>query len=278
MDISRQILAALKNELRDAAIDRNVLRSTGDLEAQDTLRRGWAHFQRGTREGMLEARYLFERSIEQDPDSALACARAGWTYVFEYTYGWNLDRTLLDRAEELALRALALDPSLSAPHQLSARLHLIRGQIEEAAAAAERSVELAPNQEFPYGGLALVRARQGRFVAAMQSADRMLRLNSSMPSGAFTIIAFVNFSAGRTERAVELWQLTRATNPDMILARIPLAVLYETEGRHEDASALAQEILRVNRDLTAESATEMAKVFGFDREGAIDLLRSAGIP
>ena len=37
-------------------------------------------------------------------------------------------------------------------------------------------------------------------------------------------------------------------------------------------------ILRVNRDLTAESATELALVVGFDRGEAIDNLRRAGLP
>ncbi len=91
-------------------------------------------------------------------------------------------------------------------------------------------------------------------------------------------MANVNFAAGRTEKAVELWEQIRASNPDMILARIPLAALYESAGRHEEARALAQEILRVNRDLTAESATELALAAGFDTDEAIDNLRSAGLP
>ena len=56
------------------------------------------------------------------------------------------------------------------------------------------------------------------------------------------------------------------------------AVLYESGGRHEEARALAQEMLRVNPDLTAESATELVLAFGFDRDEAIGNLRSAGLP
>ncbi len=91
-------------------------------------------------------------------------------------------------------------------------------------------------------------------------------------------MAHVNFAAGRTEKAVELLEQARAANSDLITARIPLAALYESEGRHEEARALAQEILRVNRDLTAESATELALALGFDRDEAIGNLRSAGLP
>ncbi len=50
------------------------------------------------------------------------------------------------------------------------------------------------------------------------------------------------------------------------------------EGRHEEARALAQEILRVNPDLTAESATELIPALGLDRDETIGNLRSAGLP
>jgi adenylate cyclase len=275
-EISQQILVALKLELRDAAFERSWRRSTRDLETHDTLRRGWAHFQRFTREGNLEARYLYERAIEQDPDAAVAYSQTGWTYLFEYAYGWNLDPTLLDRAEELAQRALALDPSQG--HQLMARLHLIRGQLAEAIAAFERALELYPSNDFAHLLLGIALARQGRFVAALQSVARALRLNPKAPSGTLTMVAYTYFNAGRTEKAMELWEQARAANTDMILARIPLAVVYESEGRHEEARALAQEILRVNRDLTAELATELALVGGFDRDDATTNLRSAGLP
>ncbi|MBW2445310.1 MAG: adenylate/guanylate cyclase domain-containing protein [Deltaproteobacteria bacterium] len=277
-DISQQILVALKVELRDAALERIVRESTRNLEAQDTLWRGWAHAQRFTWEDTLEARYLYERAIEQDPDSAVAYALAGSTYGIEYLMGWNVDPTLLDRAEELEQRALTLDPSIPTTHIVMALIHLRRGQLEEAVAAAERAVELGPNFEFPHLILGVALARRGRIVAAMQSLDRALRLNPKAPSATWGAVAYINFAAGRTEQAVELWEQVRAANTDGILPRISLAVLYESEGRHEEARVLAQEILRVNPDLTAESATELIPGLGLDADQAIDHLRRAGLP
>ncbi len=139
-------------------------------------------------------------------------------------------------------------------------------------------MELGPNVEAPHMFLGLVLARQGRFVAALQSVARSMRLNPRAGSAEWVVVAYVNFAAGRSEKAVELWEQARAANTDMILARIPLAVLYEAEGRHEEARALAQEILRVNPDLTAKAATELAVVGGFDRDESIGNLRSAGLP
>ncbi|MCH6563964.1 MAG: tetratricopeptide repeat protein, partial [Myxococcales bacterium] len=277
-EISQRILVALKVELRDADLERMARRSSRDLKALDIWWRGMAHLYRDTREDLLEARYLFERATEQDPDFALAYAFAGITYAIEYQFGWNLDPALLDRGAELAQRALALDPSNGVAHMVLTVINLGRGRLAEALVAAERAVELVPNAEQSHTLLGMALARQGRFVAALQSVARAARLNPRTTSAVWAVVAYVNFAAGRTEKAVELWEQVRAANPDMILARIPLAALYESEGRHEEARALAQEILRVNRDLTAESATELALTFGFDGDEFRDNLRSAGFP
>jgi adenylate cyclase len=277
-EISQQILVALQVEMRDAALERITRRSTRDPRAQDTLLRGMAHAKRVTREGLVEARYLYERAIEQDPDFAVAYAMAGTTYLGEYILGWNLDPALLDRAAELARRALALDPSTAPAHGTLAFVDLQQGRLAEALAAAERAVELAPNVEMPHVILATVLARQGRFVAALQSAARAVRLNPRATPGTLVLVANVDFAAGRRDEAVALWERARAANTDVILARIPLAALYESEGRHEAARALAREMLRVNPDLTAESAAELALASGFDRDEAIDDLRAAGLP
>ena len=157
-------------------------------------------------------------------------------------------------------------------------IHLGQGRLAEALVAAERASEIAPNVEFPHMAKGAALAGQGRFVAAMQSVARAMRLNPKADSAVLAVVAGVNFAAGRTEKAVELWEQARAANTDMILARIWLALLYESEGRHEEARALAQEILRVNPDLTAEATIELALVVGFDPDDAIDHLRSAGLP
>ncbi|MCH8890622.1 MAG: tetratricopeptide repeat protein [Myxococcales bacterium] len=277
-EISQQILVAMKVELHDAALERFARRSSRDLKAHDTLWRGIAHHQRFTREDNREARYLYERAIEQDPDFAVAYAFAGATYFIEYSFGWNLDPALLDRAAELARRALALDPSTVSGHVVLSLVHVSQGRLAEALVAAERAVELAPNVENTHLALGLVLARQGRFVAALQSVARAARLNPRAAAGDWVVVAYVNFAAGRPEQAVELWEQARAANTDMIVARIPLAALYESEGRHEVARLLAQEILRVNPDLTAESAAELALGWGFAPDDAIDHLRSAGLP
>ncbi len=276
-EISQEILAQLKVELRDAQIERFTRRSTTDVKAYDTFMQGFAHLARFTHEDTLEARYLFERAIEQDPDFGVAYAFAGMTYFNEYSFGWNLDSTLLDRATELAQRALALAPSEGPAYVLWSLIKLNEGQLGEAVAAAEKAVELNPNIEVPHLVLGLALAQQGRMAAAMQSLARALRLNPKAPSGSWVIVAYINFQAGRRQEAVELLERVRASNSDLILARIPLAIFYESEGRHEEARVLVSEILAVNPNFTAESVTRLALLGSAPDEGRASL-RRAGLP
>ena len=94
--------------------------------------------------------------------------------------------------------------------------------------------------------------------------------------------AFVTHRVGRTEEAVEIWERARAENPDLIFNRIGLVGVYETRGRHAEAQAEVQEMLRVNPDLTAELALG-GSIIGFtmdanSRAQLRDRLRNAGLP
>ena len=109
----------------------------------------------------------------------------------------------------------------------------------------------------------------------MQSVNRALRLNPRAPPGQWLAVAYVNLMAGRTQEAVEMYEQARAANPDLILARLPLAALYESEGRHDEARTVVQEILRVNPDFTADHAAQLSPASTPERTKA---LRRAGLP
>ncbi|MBI3799532.1 MAG: hypothetical protein HY268_21505 [Deltaproteobacteria bacterium] len=45
---------------------------------------------------------MYEQAIARDSQYAVAYAGVGWTYYFDWYFGWNPDRQALDRAQELA--------------------------------------------------------------------------------------------------------------------------------------------------------------------------------
>jgi adenylate cyclase len=274
-EISLEILAAVGVEITEAELERIRRKPTEDLTAYDLFSKGLFHFNRNTREDNAHARRLWEQTIELDPDHAEAHAMLGATYTAEYGLGWNVDPKLLDHAEERLQRALTLNPLIPSPYIGLAIVHFWRGEPAAAVAAADRAIELGPSFAVPHFVRGASLAQQGKHVGAMQSIHRALRLNPRPPPGLLNAVAYVNLRAGRTQEAVEMYEQARAANPDLILARLPLAALYESEGRHEEARTVVQEILRVNPDFTADHAAQLSPAGTPERTKA---LRRAGLP
>ncbi|MDH3227791.1 MAG: tetratricopeptide repeat protein, partial [Thermoleophilia bacterium] len=279
-EISEEILVALQVEIREAELQRIRRKPTRDRSAYDAFLRAQFHFWAFTREDNAQARRLAQSAIELDPSYAEAYALLGGTYNAEYSSLWNLDPSLLDRAEELARRALELDPSVARGYAALVVVNLFRGRSEEAVAAAERAIELAPNWDSPHFLLAAALARQGRFLPAAQAMNRAMRLNPRPPAIYLMMMGSVNLRAGREREAVQMWERARAANPDLIWARLALASHYEERGRHEEARAAVEEILRVNPDLTAKQAAALtSERTGSGYRAEIEKrLRSAGLP
>jgi len=162
--------------------------------------------------------------------------------------------------------------------------HLLRGDLAEAIAAAERAIEVAPSYEMGHALRAVTLAGEGRLIEATKSIRRALRLSPRAPVPVvLTSVAYVNFAAGRREEAVDFLERVRAAAPESLPVRVSLAAYYEQEGQHAKAAAVAQEILRVVPDLSAERAMELIPGL----EGMLsseelaqyqEALRKAGLP
>jgi adenylate cyclase len=282
-DISEEILAAAGVEIRAAEGLRLARKPAQSFTATDALWRGIYHFNRVLREDNEEARRLFERAIELDPEPAPPYAFLGNTYLQELSQGWSTDAALLDRAEALGSRAVELDPSLASGHITLAFANFLRDRPERTIAEAERAIELEPNESASHAFRGLAMARRGRFLEATRSIRQSLRLNPRPNSGLLMITTYVNWGAGRIGEAVGLLERIRSENRDNVIVRVALARFYEREGRHEEAQIAVREILGVTPDLTAERAMQL--IPGWEEllgpeEFALspDDLRAAGLP
>jgi adenylate cyclase len=283
-EISQEIQTAVGVELFHAELERVARRPTRSLSAAETAWKAVYHFSRVTREDQQKARDLFERAAELDPGFALAHAGLGGTYWAEFASGWNRDPKLLDRAEELGRHAIALDPLQPIGHMTVGWAHFLRGDSAEAIAAAERAIEVAPSFEMGHALRGIALAREGRSIEATRSIRKALRLSPRSPFPAVLVsVGYVNFAAGRREEGVDFLERARAANPESLPPRVALAGYYEQEGQHAKAAAVAEEILRVVPDLSAERAMELIPgleqaVSSEELAQFPDNLRKAGLP
>jgi len=278
-EITEKILEALPVEIREAEFERVRRSRPGSASAYDAYMKALYHFSQLTRDGHAEARRLCAGVIERDPGDAKCHALLGATYSAEHVLGWNGDPAALDRAEEFIRRAIELDPFLPHGHVAMAQVAYLRRRPEEAMAAAERAVALAPNLDMAHAMLGFAQASAGRTVDALGSIRRALRLNPRAPGPLWGVLGVLNMRAGREREAVELWEQVRTAYPELVLIRVLLADHYERSGRHAEAGAAAREILRVNPDMSAERAAALSPLVPADsRRAAAENLRRAGLP
>ncbi|MDD1766797.1 MAG: hypothetical protein LUQ00_02645, partial [Candidatus Methanomethyliaceae archaeon] len=144
-EVTQKIVESLAVKLTKREEDRLARRYTDNLEAYDLVLRGLEFYFRFRQETNLQAREIFQKVIDLDPEYALALARLGWTYLREWSLGWAQSPDSLQRASELAQRAIALDDSLSDGHALLAETYLWKKRHDDAIAEAEKAVILDPN-------------------------------------------------------------------------------------------------------------------------------------
>lgn len=281
-ELAEQIMGAIGVEIRAAEIERIRRKPTEDPTARDLYMRAYHHYMKFTRVDHDWARQHLERVLQLDPGYASAHAMLGGIHLNAYYNLWNLDPSLLDRVVEHADRALAIDASNAIALVNKAGALVGAGRAAEARVYAERAVAEDPNWDVPYTILALVQVVSGDPLGALGSTRRALRRNPKVSGGDLMLIADINYLAGRTEVARELYEQIRSANSDLISARLQLAIMYESQGRRGEAQRLVRESLDVNPDLTADhlaSAELNAAFLAADEKAQVrDALRRAGLP
>jgi adenylate cyclase len=210
---------------------------TGDPEAYDLVLRGRDDLRRTTPEANAEARRLFVKALDLDPGSAGANAGLGWAHLQSWQFLWSTDPESLERARDLAQRAIALDDTRADAHRLLGQIFLWKKQHDSAIAQAERTVALAPNDADGYETLAEVLGWAGRPDESLRIIRQAMRLNPHYPFFYLWTLGHAYYLTGRTQDAVDAFRKIVQQNPNFVPAHAYLAVLFtEMAGTKKRAS------------------------------------------
>jgi tetratricopeptide (TPR) repeat protein len=279
----QKIVFALKVKLTPEEQERFRRAPTQNLEAYDFYLRGLGFLLPGwnerKKELLAQARQMFEKAIELDPQYAGAYAWLGWTCFLDWFYGWNRDRgQTVERAFALAQRAVALDDSLSLPHQVLGRVSVWKKQHEQAITEGERAIALDPNEAEGYVALGTTLAFAGRPEEGIGLIEKAMRLNPQYPPNYLNLLGSAYRTAGRCEEAIAPLQKAITLSPDLIPAHGNLAICYVELGQLEKARVEIAEVLRLSPNVSLESQTQnMPYKDPADLERYINGLRKAGL-
>jgi adenylate cyclase len=236
-EVTQHIVRAMAVKLTEAEKARPGRAPTGVLEAYDLVLRGHEERKRATREGNAEARRLFVKALDLDPDYAAAYAGLSWTHLQSWQFLWSADRESLERARELAERAMALDSTLVDAYHLLGQIYLWRKEHDRAIAQAERAVAVAPNDADSYETLAEILGWSGRAEESIRVIRHAMRLNPRYPYFYLWTLGHALYLTERRQEALETFGKIVQLNPNFVAAYAYQAVVLSELGQLNAARA-----------------------------------------
>ena len=150
-DIARRVVGAAAVNLTRLEQERVLTQPTDSLAAYEYVLRGRDYFSHATREQNENARDMFQRAIDLDPNYAAAYAALGFAHHAAFLSGWTEFREdELERAETLAQKALAIDPATTSAYRLLSSIDIVKKRYDLGLRQIDRALEINPSDGESY--------------------------------------------------------------------------------------------------------------------------------
>ena len=282
-EITEQVTMALQVKLTEG--EQALIRRAhmDNAEAYDYWLRGREMYMSFTKENNDQARKLWEKATELDPNNEWLWQQIGWTYYRDARFGWtDTPDQSLALAEELARKTLAVDDSNAEAYCLLSVVYMSRRQHDKAVAYGEKTLALAANFADIQATIAIPFMYSGRPAEAIELVKKAMRLSPYYPAWYLPVLGIAYRFTGQYEQAIAALESWRArANPHSELPHLFLAIVYSEAGRGEEAQVSVAEVLKRNPKASINYYAK-SKVFPYKNPAEIDRvlnsLREAGMP
>lgn len=208
----RSELASLQNKVskgithglrQDASVAISAPHYTGNREAYELYLRGRYYLNRRTNQDFKTAVGYFQRSIEMDPDFALAYSGLSDAYALLAGYGGAKPHDALPAAKAAALKALELDENLAEAHASMGNVADAELKTKTAEEEYKRAIELNPSYAQTIQWYAEQLSISGRDREALVAIRRALELDP-LSRIIRNIEGRIHAFAGRNDEAIAI--------------------------------------------------------------------------
>lgn len=253
--------------------------TTSNVEAWTHWVEGLSYYRQAvTKENAARVLECWNRALELDPNSAALNAMVGFKHYSDARFSWWDDReTALGKARRYADRALELDPENSAANITAGLGLLMEDRYDDAVSHIRKAVQVAPGSADAATFACFILAFSGFSEEAVVHGERAMTLSPNYPGYYLGILGNAYRLAGRFEEAISAFKTFNARNAGFGLT--DLVIIYQQNGRPEEAKQTAEQLLSVRRDFTI-SAWKNTQ-FHADKkilEADIKALQDAGLP
>ncbi len=282
-EVTGSIAARIEPELGAVERQRSERKSTQNLNAWDCYHLGMSHMYKFDGDGNVEAQRLFRRAIDFDPKFAEAYARLAYCIVLSMVY-FDAAPTveLLDDALLIAKKAALLDDKDAFAHLAIARVHLARGEYDQAMAECEISVDLNPTFAQGYCAMGDALAYAGRLEESISQFEKATHLSPQDPWrwAFFSYRSLAYIFLGQHDKAAE-WARNALRVPNcQYWANAHLVAALGHLNKTDEARIAVAELLRRKPEFSCSYAAEhLFYVKNHDQaEHYLEGLRKAGLP
>jgi class 3 adenylate cyclase/TolB-like protein len=243
--ITLSVAGKLAIKMQDLETQRAVKKPTENLDAYDLVLRARAALDQPARAANIESRQLFQQAIDRDPALASAYAGVGWTRYRAATYGWTeLRNEALKQAAAYAQKAVELDKESAEAHRLLALVFLADRQFQLAASEIDQAIALNPNDAESYsarGTFLLFTGDPGQSLGPFELA---MRLNPNLGPNHYGDLGWAYYLVQRYEDAVTMFTKAEHMDSNDYSIHAGLAAAYAQVGRKDEAVRAAADVMR----------------------------------
>ncbi len=264
-EVVARLASALGYELVRAEAEKGSRSANPD--AIDLVMRGRILTWRGAtqplkekRESFGQARALFDRALQIDPNDADALVGSADTYWLEYIGGWGDPGT--DYAAKVLGqldRAIALDANNVGAYSLKSwYLGQVARQYDEALRVADAGLAVNPNYAPLYMPRAVAENSLGRYGEAKADAERAMRLSPRDPLFGLlhVIVGDAEINLGHFDAAIDAYRKAIDSGYRTFFAYANLSAAYAHAGKMDEAKEALAEARRLNPAITIKWMTE----------------------
>jgi adenylate cyclase len=284
-EVARAIATVLVAHVNKAEVERTLLKPPENWRAYDYYVRGagilasyWSTVEVAD---LHESRRLIEKSLAIDPNFARAHSTLSTTYLIAWLNRLDRDHlqpATLDRAWQLASRAVQLDPGLPHAHASLGAVLVWKRQHEAAVAEFEKARALNPN--FTDWRIAIALVYAGEAARAVEILQQHMRLDPFYPPLAPHWLGVAYYALKQYSLALSQLKECALRAPNYGAVHHWLAATHARLGQMDDARAEAARVLQLDPGFTVERAAQNNIAFKYreDGEHCFDAMREAGLP
>jgi len=278
-EITIKIITAMQVKLTKGEEVKAASKGTNNLDAYLKCLQANEYISRLNPESNALGKQLAEEAIALDPEYAWAYYAQARSHMVDVWLGTSKSpKDSIAKAIELVQKAIVLNDTYAEAHGLLGFLFSMTKQHDKAVTEAEKAVALNPNSALAHFFLGKTLTFDSRWEESIPEYKIAIRLNPIPPNNHLWSLGLSYAYTEQSEEAIKWCEKAVRQEPNDLLARMMMTVVYSLSGRDEEARTEADEVLRIQPKFSLEKyEKKVTYKREVDKERFLGALRKAGL-